>query len=1293
MTELFQNLLVSCPNGGGLFLAHNNNVFKLDNVNTVGLWATEHVLLRGAQPETLWVHAAVEPSLTQAVEHIADIHDVLEWMGHYYVIGTTKNEVLKLAPQGQIVQRWTFPGEDDSMHLNCLGIWNGRVVFSAFGDFSTHRGYKGMTQGSGFVQDLESGTRLIHGLSQPHSLVEFNGNLLVANSECRELREYSPQGECVRNQVLDGYTRGICQANDLLYVGLSRSRNIDEVGIPSATVLALDAVTWEERGRIELAPAEVYSVVFLKDTSMLLSMVSAAVSYSGEVRREQMQTVQFALNDATESLVSANQVAEERAEQLIEKDHAIVQIQSQLNALTVQSHEKEELFTASANNVAEVCARQLAEKDQAIAEVQLQLQALALQSHEKDELAKQAAEVCVQQLAEKDEAFRRLQLEVQALVMQLHEKDELLASAKQFSEGNAHQRVQTEEALARAQGEAQALLVQLREKDELIVVSKAELLVLDTLRERARVSDALLQQRQEELAQVRASTSWKLTKPVRLVGHLARGNWRGVLLRMSSKSPSATDTSARVARLMRAARYAVHHYGSLGMAVRKTVELYRKHGLSGIRSRAGALLLRNGEGSAQDEMSSVSADFHVRESEVQEDFKPLVSVIVPNYNHGPFLRERLESIYAQTYTNIQVILLDDLSTDDSRSILSEFASQHADNTQCVFNEINSGGVFHQWKKGLKLARGELVWIAESDDYCSPNFLAENVRNFSNEAVMLSYSRSLFVTGVPPRTCWSTEEYLSFLGADFWLQPFTKSAHWLVNNCFALKNIVPNVSSAVFRNPRDMALMEDEAWTRMKVCGDWVFYLNLVRGGLVSYTPQATNYYRQHDNNTSVRSQSTDLYYREYEYVATQLAALYDLQQGTLERLQEDVRRQWDVCRPDVPLSRLDELFDLDRVYAHAQLRKPNLMIVVYALAAGGGETFPLMLANLMKRNGYGVTVLNCHEEPTEPGVRAMLQRDIPLFQLKQLDHAPLVISDLGIEVIHSHHAWVDITFASLLLGKRGPGHVVSLHGMYEMMPAAHFQSIKSVMERGFHRVVYTAEKNLEPFSAEFRSRKGFVRIDNALPLMPVNPIGRAELGIGEEDFVLCLVSRAIPEKGWTEAVEAVRLAQSKSERKIHLLLVGEGPEYDALLAAGPIEGVHLLGFKKNIRDYFALADVGFLPSRFKGESYPLVLIDCLHAGTPLLASAVGEIHAMLVTDEGMAGKLFDLVDWQIPVPRLADLIADLAGPESETFKLIQAHVPAAAHKFDPDQLFRKYDIVYGEALNLSRTSATKDKSK
>src|SRR5437868_456309 len=97
-----------------------------------------------------------------------------------------------------------------------------------------------------------------------------------------------------------------------------------------------------------------------------------------------------------------------------------------------------------------------------------------------------------------------------------------------------------------------------------------------------------------------------------------------------------------------------------------------------------------------------------------ENAKPIVSVVVPNYNHARFLRKRIDSVLGQTYQDFELILMDDCSTDESRSIIEEYAREAR--IRIELNEENSGSTFKQWNKGVRLARGEYVWIAESDDY-------------------------------------------------------------------------------------------------------------------------------------------------------------------------------------------------------------------------------------------------------------------------------------------------------------------------------------------------------------------------------------------------------------------------------------------------------------------------------------------------------------------------------------------------------------------------------------------------
>jgi glycosyltransferase involved in cell wall biosynthesis len=136
----------------------------------------------------------------------------------------------------------------------------------------------------------------------------------------------------------------------------------------------------------------------------------------------------------------------------------------------------------------------------------------------------------------------------------------------------------------------------------------------------------------------------------------------------------------------------------------------------------------------------------------------------------------------------------------------------------------------------------------------------------------------------------------------------------------------------------------------------------------------------------------------------------------------------------------------------------------------------------------------------------------------------------------------------------------------------------------------------------------------------------------------------------------------------------------------PDKYVHFLGFRSNIRDYFATSDIGFLPSKFKGESFPLVLIDCLHAGKPFLASDVGEIRSMLDSGEGPAGELFDLVEWQIPIETVGQIILELAN-DPEAYQRLLRRVPLAAARFDTSLMVDKYEAVYRSCMITAEDGA------
>ena len=123
-----------------------------------------------------------------------------------------------------------------------------------------------------------------------------------------------------------------------------------------------------------------------------------------------------------------------------------------------------------------------------------------------------------------------------------------------------------------------------------------------------------------------------------------------------------------------------------------------------------------------------------------------VSIILPSYKHEKFLKKRLDSILNQTYSNWELIIIDDCSTDGSINVLNEFVIQNNDRvTQFIINNYNSGSGYNSWEKGIELAKSEYVWIAETDDYSSPEFLEEQIKILdNNKNVNLSFSASNYI---------------------------------------------------------------------------------------------------------------------------------------------------------------------------------------------------------------------------------------------------------------------------------------------------------------------------------------------------------------------------------------------------------------------------------------------------------------------------------------------------------------------------------------------------------------------
>ncbi len=236
----------------------------------------------------------------------------------------------------------------------------------------------------------------------------------------------------------------------------------------------------------------------------------------------------------------------------------------------------------------------------------------------------------------------------------------------------------------------------------------------------------------------------------------------------------------------------------------------------------------------------------------------LVSVIIPNYNHGQFLNQRIDSVLGQTYINFEVIILDDASDDNSIDIINSY-SGHPKISHVMLNSNNSGSVFSQWFKGIDLAKGDYIWIAESDDYCEPDFL-QNIMQ-------------VFVSDIDLGLVYTGSNAVDSSGKTLWTSPPTKSVVRMngltfVQEKMIQENSIYNASMAVFN--KKYITHEVEVIKSFKFCGDWLFWILIAQNGKVGYIGSMLNYFRNHDKDVSGKSYHSGIYFKEYKLLLEEL---------------------------------------------------------------------------------------------------------------------------------------------------------------------------------------------------------------------------------------------------------------------------------------------------------------------------------------------------------------------------------------------------------------------------------------
>jgi glycosyltransferase involved in cell wall biosynthesis len=219
---------------------------------------------------------------------------------------------------------------------------------------------------------------------------------------------------------------------------------------------------------------------------------------------------------------------------------------------------------------------------------------------------------------------------------------------------------------------------------------------------------------------------------------------------------------------------------------------------------------------------------------------PHISVIVPSYNHRRFLPIRLESILRQTVQDFELILLDDASQDGSGEFLETFLKRQG--VRLIRNAQNTGSPFAQWNRGMQEAKGDLIWIAESDDVAEPQFLEMLTKILDQDpSVGLAFCRSQRIdeTGaVLPENATETR-------SEFWQNDFRMKGRDMIRGPLYVSNVIVSASAVVFR--RQLYEQAGPASTDLRLTGDWLQWCKILMESDLVYVSQTLSGSRIHSN--------------------------------------------------------------------------------------------------------------------------------------------------------------------------------------------------------------------------------------------------------------------------------------------------------------------------------------------------------------------------------------------------------------------------------------------------------------
>lgn len=230
-------------------------------------------------------------------------------------------------------------------------------------------------------------------------------------------------------------------------------------------------------------------------------------------------------------------------------------------------------------------------------------------------------------------------------------------------------------------------------------------------------------------------------------------------------------------------------------------------------------------------------------SEISPEYRDKVSIIMPVYNSEKYLEETISSVLGQSYSNFELIIVDDGSTDNSLNIARKFASR--DKRVTVIALAENQGVSVARNEGLKRAKGEFVTGMDSDDVMLPDAIKARVKFLNShpevDLVFGKIHKVIDKEGNPIENAFF-EEIQQFYGR--------KKEYNFYEKVKKLELWIPNANvTSMFR--RYLLFREGYYEEDLRYGDDKEFLFRIMRDSNISYLAEPIVFYRLHDSNITI----------------------------------------------------------------------------------------------------------------------------------------------------------------------------------------------------------------------------------------------------------------------------------------------------------------------------------------------------------------------------------------------------------------------------------------------------------